>query len=269
MIFPGMDPYLEDPQIWPGVHAALIVYIRDQLQPLLRPRYIAAIEERVFVEGPDRQIVPDVWITRRSADRPGASAAVAVAEVDQPVTVQVPSIEVHESYIEILDRKTGQSIVTVIEVVSPSNKYPGPGRDSYVAKQREVFGSRAHFVEIDLLRAGNHVLAVPEWVVRGSNVYDYLICTNRAHGLRDVFDLHPRSLRDRLPRFNIPLAGDDPDVPLDLQAAINQVYEAGSYGDRINYKGGCRPPLSAGDQAWADEQVRRVLSERTGERKEH
>jgi hypothetical protein len=35
-VFPGMDPYLEDPQIWPGVHSALVVYIRDQLQPTFR-----------------------------------------------------------------------------------------------------------------------------------------------------------------------------------------------------------------------------------------
>ena len=259
MIFPGMDPYLEDPQIWPGVHAALIVYIRDQLQPLLRPRYIAAIEERVFVEGPDRQIIPDVWITRRAVQRPDSAVAVtaaAVAEADQPVIVQVPNVEVHETFIEIVDRQTGQQIVTVIEVVSPANKYPGPGRESYIAKQREVFGSQAHFVEIDLLRAGNHVLAVPEWVARGGNAYDYLICINRAQGQRDVFDLYPRSVRDNLPRIRIPLAGNDPDVPLDLQAAMSQVYEAGSYRDRINYEAGCRPPLNAGDLAWVDDQLR-------------
>src|SRR5439155_25358177 len=120
MNFPGMDPYLEDPQIWPGVHAALIVYIRDQLQPALRPRYIAAIEERVFVEGPDREIVPDVWLKRSRSNHGGR--AVAQANGDAPVLVRVPALEVHESYVAILDRQTGQRVVTVIEVVSPTNK---------------------------------------------------------------------------------------------------------------------------------------------------
>jgi hypothetical protein len=46
---------LEDPQIWSGVLARFIVYLCDQLQPMLRPRYIASVDERVFVEGPDRQ----------------------------------------------------------------------------------------------------------------------------------------------------------------------------------------------------------------------
>lgn len=44
MIFPGMDPYLEVPELWPGVHNILIVNILNYLTPLLRPRYIAAVE---------------------------------------------------------------------------------------------------------------------------------------------------------------------------------------------------------------------------------
>ena len=136
MIFPGMDPYLEDPALWPGVHAPLIVYIRDQLQPLIEPQYIAAVEERVYLEGPGREVIPDVWIRRE----PASSAAIALAEApsDGPEVLVVPDLEVHESYIEILDRATGQKVVTVIEVVSPTNKAQGAGRDSYVEKQLEV-----------------------------------------------------------------------------------------------------------------------------------
>ena len=251
MIFPGMDPYLEDPQLWPGVHSRLVVYFADQLQPLLRPRYVAAIEERVFVEGADRQIIPDVWIKR--TPQPERGTAVAVADADEPVVVQVPELEIHESYIEILDRQTGQNVVTVIEVVSPANKHPGPGRESYVAKQREVCGSTAHLVEIDLLRTGEHVLAVPQWAARDRGPYHYLVCANRARPPRDLFDLYPRRLSQRLPRIRIPLAGDDPDVPLDVQAAIAQVYQAGSYRQRINYQNPCQPPLQSDDQQWANQ----------------
>ena len=257
MIFPGMDPYLENAQLWPGVHSALVVYLRDQLQPLLQPRYIAAVEERVFIEGPDRQIIPDVWLKRTRRPEGGQSVAVAVADADEPVVVQVPGwdngrLEIHESYVEILDRHAGQSVVTVIEVVSPANKYRGPGRDSYQGKQREVLGSTAHLVEIDLLRTGHHVLAVPEWVARSRGPYDYLVCVNRAKPPRDLFDLYPRPLPQRLPRIRIPLADDDPDVRLDVQAAVAQVYEAGSYLQRIDYKSPCQPPLEAEDQTWAN-----------------
>ena len=58
--FPGMDPYLEHPAIWEGVHARLVVAIANQLQPRLDPRYVTSVEERVFIEGPQQRI-PDVW----------------------------------------------------------------------------------------------------------------------------------------------------------------------------------------------------------------
>lgn len=91
MIFPGMDPYLEDPQLWPGVHNGLIVYISELLQPVLLPRYVATIEERVFVECRGRSRMP-------RASGPSA----AVAEIDGPIVVEVPDLEIHESYIRIV-----------------------------------------------------------------------------------------------------------------------------------------------------------------------
>jgi Protein of unknown function (DUF4058) len=58
------------------------------------------------------------------------------------------------------------------------------------------------------------------------------------------------------PRIRIPLAAEDPDVPLDVQGLVEQTYEAGSYVDRLNYQSACRPPLSAETQQWADQLVR-------------
>jgi len=259
-----MDPYLEDPQLWSGVHNRLVVYLADQLQPVLQPRYVAAVEERVFVEGPDRQIIPDVSLTQAQAPRGAepAAAAVAVAEADEPIVVQVPELEIHESYIEILDLRSGRNIVTVIEVVSPTNKYPGSGRDSYLAKQAEVRASTAHLVEIDLLRVGEHVLAVPQWAARGRGPYDYLTCVNRAGGLRDVFHFYPRRLTERLPTIGIPLADDDPDVPLDVQAGIAKVYEAGNYRARIDYQSQSHPPLEGDDRTWAEQLLAQQASGR-------
>ena len=254
MIFPGMDPYLEDPRIWPGVHNAMVVYLRDSLQPSLGDRYLAAVEERVYVEGPGREIIPDAWL-RRARPRP-AGRAVAVMEADEPVLVRGSGLEVHESYVTILDRQSGQEVVAVIEVLSPSNKYAGPGRESYLAKQAEVLASRAHLVEIDLLRAGPHVLAVQELRTLEFGPYDYLVCVNRAEELRDRFELYPRRLRDRLPRVRTPLAGDDPDVVLDVQAVLARTHEAGRYADRLDYSKACIPPLPPEDQAWAEGLIR-------------
>ena len=272
MIFPGMDPYLEDPLLWPGFHNRLVVYLADQLQPQLRPRYIAAVEDRVFLEETPRAIIPDVWVRERSDFATESGGGVAMLEAtavatdeseldaDEELLISLSDLDEHESYIEILDRQSGQRVVTIIEVLSPSNKALGRGRESYKAKQREVLGSTAHLVEIDLLRDGEHTVTVPQSAVEQYRTYDYLVSINRARGFRSDFNTYPRSLRERLPRIRIPLANGDRDVTLDVQAAIAQTYEAGSYRDRLKYNADCVPPLRAEDQAWATELIRAAIS---------
>jgi hypothetical protein len=247
---------LEEPQIWAGIHNRFIVYLADHLQPHLRPRYIAAVNERVWLEGPNREIIPDVWLRRMEAKPSGT--AVALADDDAPILVQVEPLEIHEAYVAILDRQSGLRIVTVIEVVSPTNKYAGPGRESYLAKQREILESEAHLVEIDLLRTGPHVLAIPEAKARAKGYYDYLISVNRAADSRAFFELYLRGIRQRLPRIGVPLAAGDPDVKLDIQAVLDQTYEAGSYRERIDYDAPSKPPLSVADEAWARELIQKA-----------
>jgi hypothetical protein len=227
------------------------VYLADFLQPQLGQRYVVSVEDRVFLEGPDRQVGPDVWLRHDQPEGPGS--AVAVLEVDAPVEIDVPELEVHESFIQILDLQSNQQVVTVIEFLSPANKYAGPRRAAYLAKQSEVRASQTHLVEIDLLRKGPHVLAVSEWAVRGKWDYDYLVCVNRARPARYRFEVYPIGLRQRLPRVRIPLAENDPDVRLDLQAVLAQTYDLGSYRRRLHYDRPCQPPLSPEDQAWANE----------------
>jgi hypothetical protein len=255
MIIPGMDPYLEDPVLWTGVHASMVVYIRNYLQPLLRPRYVAAIEERVFVQIPPQERIPDVWIKRTKSRKGGPS--IALLEPDPALVVRVPELEIHESYVNILDLYSNQKLVTVIEVVSPSNKADGAGGQSYLSKQQEIRASSVHLVEIDLLRTGRPVLAVPESVARAQQDYHYLTCVNRATDARDRFDLYPRRLVERLPRIAIPLADPDPDVVLDIQEVLTRTYEDGSYADQIDYRSRFRPPLSAAEQRWVNGLIKR------------
>lgn len=263
MIFPGMDPYLEAKLIWPGFHNALVVYIRDQLRPLLQPRYIAAVEDRVFLEEPPRALIPDVWVREQSSKWSGGGTSVLEPQVqtqaqnaDDPMLIELTDRELHESYIEILDRQSGQRVVTVIEVLSPTNKTPGPGRDAYLAKQEEVWKSATHLVEIDLLRGGEHTVLIPEGEVRDRRDYDYLVSVNRATNIRRLYETYPRSLRERLPRIGIPLAEGDRDVVLDVQAVVAQTYDAGSYQARLHYDQPCTPPLREADQSWATELIR-------------
>jgi hypothetical protein len=249
--FPGIDPYLEHPVLWEGVHARLIVAIANQLQPKLDPRYIASIEERVFIEGPQRRI-PDVWIQKVREER--GPAPLVENESDTAVIVEIDDLEIRETRIEILDSYQEMKLVALIEVVSPTNKAAGPGRVSYQAKQRETLARECHLIEIDLLRHGRRVLCIPEWRVESLKPFDSLCCINR-WPLRNRFELYPRTLRERLPRPRIPLADEDPDAILDLQAALEQVYSEGRYARRIRYDQNCKPRLSPDDQNWANERI--------------
>jgi hypothetical protein len=247
--FPGMDPYLEHPVLWESVHVRLITAIANQLQPRLDPRYVASIEERVFIEGPQRRI-PDIWVQKTGS----ATGAMAVAdpEEDTAVVLEVDELEVHEARIEILDVYNQMKLVALIEVVSPTNKAAGPGRRSYRKKQAETLARDCHLVEIDLLRRGRHVLSILEWRVKALQPYDYLVCVSRWPE-RNRFKLYPGRLKERLPRIKIPLADDDPHVPLDIQAALEQVYYEGRYMWRVRYDEPCEPPLAPVDQQWANE----------------
>jgi hypothetical protein len=249
--FPGMDPYLEHPALWESVHAGLIVAIANQLQPKLDPRYITSIEERVSIKGPQRR-VPDVWI-RKVRDAEGMTA-LGEGESDTAVIVEVEDLEIHETRVEILDSSHDMKLVALIEVVSPTNKAAGPGRVSYLAKQEETLARDCHLIEIDLVRHGRHILCVPEWRVEFLKPFASLCCISR-WPWRNRFELYPRALRERLPRLGVPLADEGPDVMLDLQTALEQVYVEGRYWRRIRYDQLCEPSLLSDDQTWAGERI--------------
>ena len=259
--FPGMDPYLEAPNIWPDVHLEMIRDIRTALNPRLLPDYAVRVETRVYVSHEDdlarRTFAPDVTVEMPSKlKRSGKVKVAAGLSIDEPLIIPYvvdPTIE--EAYLEIKHRKTNV-LVTVIEVLSPTNKLPGAGRDAYLTKQKDVWNSTVHLVEIDLLRGGEHTVLVPEWMVRDRRDYDYLVSVNRATNVRRRYETYPRSLRERLPRIGIPLAEGDRDVVLDVQAVVAQTYDAGSYQARLHYDQPCIPPLREADQAWANDLIR-------------
>ena len=255
--FPGMDPYLE--QFWGDVHHSMITYARDMIQKQLPGELLARVDERVFVEPAEdkpRTIVPDVRVVERGrpASRgPRLGNGIAVAE---PLVVHIePDEPVRQGFIEIFDLKTGRRVVTVIEVLSPSNKKAGPGRDLYLKKQAECYEGQVSLVEIDLLRAGGRVLSLSPDQIPESHRTPYAACARRGW-LPFQIEFYQIPLRERLPAIAIPLRCDDCDVALDLQAILDQCYEAGRYGEDIDYRDEPVPPLEPDDGRWADALLR-------------
>lgn len=253
--FPGMNPYLEDPELWPGVHGRLIVAIADTLSPQLRPKYFVAIEERVYqTTGEDRLLVgiPDVVVQRPPVTtNPTMPNVVAVAAPPaQPATVTVPMPEtVKERYLEVRHAGT-KEVITVIEVLSPKNKRTGEGRKAYETKRLQVLGSSTHLVEIDLLRA-----AEPMPILGNSIQSDYRLLVSRGER-RPKADLYAFNLPSEIPSFPLPLRSEDPEPLLDLQILLSELYDRASYDLIIDYSREPVPPLSEADSAWNDALLR-------------
>jgi hypothetical protein len=251
-----MDPYLE--AYWGDVHARLVIYLSEALQRRLPGDLRARVEERVFDESDDRKsrvIYPVVRIYERPRPREysqsGASGEVALAE---PLLVHRKSEAVTETYIEIREAGSGGRVITVIEVVSMSNKQPGEGRTLYLKKQAELVAGGVNSVEIDLLRAGEHVTAAPPESMPSSYRRPYRICVWRA-ARPDDWEVYPVPLEQRLPTIAIPLRPTDADVPLELQSLIDRCYETGAYDD-LDYRVPPNPPLDAESAAWTESLLR-------------
>ncbi len=248
--FPGIDPYLEHPDLWAEVHNRLMVAIAIALAPSLRPKYHVAIEKRTYLGEADDSLlvgVPDVTVftqqlSGRLASSQSSSTAIAVNE---PVKVAVPLIEsVKESYLEI--RETGKNYaVTVLEIISPKNKRTGEGRDAYERKRRQVLASITNLVEIDLLRGGKPML-----ILGNLPSTDYRILVSRGDR-RPVSDLYAFNLRQPIPPFPLPLTPKDVEPIVDLQHLLNEVYDQAGFDMRIDYTQPCIPPLPKGDAVWA------------------
>jgi hypothetical protein len=250
-----MDPYLEDPDLWRGVHNGLIYCATAYLNEVLPPEYAARMDARLYIVDPRRSVYPDVAVFKRAPERPllmPRSGAAVLEPQDVPEVMSVFPVEINEGFIEIRRLKPPKRIVTVIEILSPSNKTPGSeGREEYLKKQREVLNSEVHLLEIDLLRSGAHTVAAPRESLLEWGTWDYLVCLSRSPH-RNTYEFWRIGLRQRLPRVRVPLAGDDPDVLLDLQAAMDQTYDAGRYLADLDYSQEPAPPLSPEDAAWTD-----------------
>ncbi len=208
-------------------------------------------------------IVPDVVVQSHPQPSGGAGGAVAVVErprrqLSESSPLLMPEGWVRHHFVEIRDAKRNHKLITLIEILSPSNKRPGPDRAAYAAKQDEVLSSDASLIEIDLLRSGERILPTPDLArsVARLRPRSYLVLVSRAwdrdeNGLG--YHAYPFGLRDWMPCVPVPLRQGEEEVPLDLQYAFNQMYEGGPYRRAVNYAGPPEPPLSEADARWAAE----------------
>jgi hypothetical protein len=242
-----MNPYLENDDAWHNFHEQFPAVAVEMLVPQLGPNYFVKVDEHVYIhEMPEERRRlwgrSDIHLGQNSkpaSGEPSGSAAISTA----PCRVTLPEVDrVGMSYLEIRDRRN-RRLVTVLELLSLSNKRPGEDREQYLTKRAEIISGQAHFVEIDLLRGWERMPFAEDITC------DYCVLVSR-YEERPAGGFWPIRLRDSLPRIRIPLLGGDTEPVLDLQTILHTLYDRGGY-DRFLYESQPDPPLSDEDAARA------------------
>jgi len=258
--FPGMNPYLESPDVWSTFHTQAMTAMAERLAIQVRPDYVVHmgahiwIHERVdddlddarsrrrLIGRADVAVVDQEWGSERQASRsePGGSVLTA------PARIAIPTVDIErQRYVEIRDRHN-RALIAIVEILSPANKNPGPDRDQYLAKRAEILAGPAHFVEIDLLRTGT---PMPDQD-RPRSAYGIIV--SRAEE-RPAAGFWPIGIRDPLPVIPVPLRPAS-HATLDLQEILHHVYDHGTYADEI-YERKPEPRLDPSDQDWAQQLI--------------
>lgn len=256
-LFPGVDPYLEDPAFWLDFHTAFITYCRDYINERLPEHYEARLDERLSVLEPfsekSSHAIPDVTLLRGGPSgqplgaRPALAAGGSTAMLEPVAIPLVFEDEVHETYIRIL-RRPDRELVTVIELLSPSNK-SGDGRGLYLSKRNALIGHDVNLVELDLLRPGQRLP-----LGRSLPAGDYFALVARADR-RPQCDVYAWTLRHPLPTIPIPLRAPDADIPLNMAELVAITFERGRYARALKYSENPVGGLADEDLAWVRDQL--------------
>lgn len=242
--FPGMNPYLEQDDVWQDFHQRFATFAAGIIGAQVGAEYIVRIEEHLYIhELPDEsgRLLgrADVGVSVRSGGDTGGGAGTLIA----PAEVRLPAVDVErDAYIEIRGR-AGRQLVTVVELLSPSNKRRGADREQYLSKRAQLLSSGTHLVEIDLLRGG------PRLPPTDMPDCDYYALVSRAEE-RPRAGFWPIRLRDRLPEIPVPLRSPDADARLNLEDLLHRIYDDARYANYL-YEGEPQPPLSPSDATWA------------------
>ncbi len=218
--FPGMDPFLEHEKLWPTFQHHLVACLYQTLLPGLVDRYRARVGQRRYA-------------------------------TEQALFTSVLRNEHEEEYIEVRQRSDSK-LITLVDVVSPTNKTTDAGRQAYLTKRKEAKSSGASLVEIDLVLQGQPMLdysrdGLPEW--------DHAVTVTRSTQ-PERYEIYTATLQKKLPKFRLPLASDDRDTVLDLQIVFTRCFDQANFLAQIDYQRDPPTRLDDDDRKWIDSLLR-------------
>jgi hypothetical protein len=241
--FPGINPFLEHKLFWSDFHQSFLKEIKTRLVKLVGPKYYVQLDNQIYLHelsAKERGFIgrSDLGLSTSQPATTGPLRGVIPA----PLHVPVPAVDVEKIYFLVVRDLETQRLVTVVELLSHTNKYSGPDRDMYLGKRKNLISGSVNFVELDLLRGGPH-MPIP-----GLPSCDYCILVRRAMD-GPVAGLWPFSMRDPLPTIPIPLLSPDEDLSIDLQEIFHLVFDEGGYAPLL-YEFPVQPALTPTDASW-------------------
>lgn len=264
--FPGMDPFIEINPRWEGFHGWFMRKLAEQALPKAQALDCwIDVERTIYQQLPTGEVMmvgePDDVVgaayTRpawQESGHPGGGVAMLEPQAVHEVVLDPDTLERVKQY-HLVVRELGQfqRVLAVVEVLTPANK-EGSYVSRYREKRRRYLESRAHFMEIDLLRGGANPARdlFPELPAA-----PYFIFVARKTGLGRNEEGHPLSLREPLPAIGLPLGPPRPDLPLDLAEAFRSAYDLSIRPGSIRYRQETPPPppLNEADAEWVREIV--------------
>ncbi len=229
-----MDPFLEN-QEWEDFHTRFNTVISELLCPTLEPDYLVRVERRVYLErvGEDAATMRQADVAILSTDSPLPSGRRELASAGTATATEcmlILPMQRSETYLVIRHRPT-MEVVTVIELLSPSNKRSGgDGRREYLSERDELLSSTSHLVELDLMRGGER-LPMDGSLPPG----EYHAIISRTYR-RPRASVYSWTMQQAMPKIPIPLRRGDDDCWLDLQTAFTTVYALARYDLSVNYQ---------------------------------
>lgn len=251
--FPGMDPYIEDRNLWEDFALSLICDIARYLGEVLPERYAPQIGVREYTAicySEEDCIYPTPAHVRAACAPP--SGPERPKGEHEPLPMRAFFDERHrDRFVHICGLSDESRPVTVIEVLSPSIKRRGSeGRELYLRQRNALLLGQANLVEIDLLRGGQRMPMVEPWP---KSPYYLLVGRQSRVPYCRVWPAH---FRQPLPVIPVPLDSPDPDLSLNLQPLIEDIFTRSRYARRIDYSRPLTPTLPADEAAWLSQQLR-------------
>ncbi len=251
--FPGMDPYLEAEPFWSDFTISFIRSLANVMLPSLLPRYDVLVEEYIYVAHEEirlHHVRPDATITAGAPWTSSGGSAIATTDIATE-ELDYPDFEpMTQRHLKVIHRPT-RRVVTVIEMLSPTNKQPGDdGMNAYLERRSEYLASMCNLVEIDLLRGGER-LPMTGRLPPG----DYYVYVGRSHRRRPRCQIIGWPWRRALPPVAIPLLPEDKELMVNLQDVFQIAYDQSFYDKRLPYDEPLIPPLDPDGEAWAKQRL--------------